>query len=108
MIRRPPRSTLFPYTTLFRSLVGRVEARLCELLGELRPELAERVPDTRVRTALWYEIVDSDVIEFVRRGDIDGARRRIEELLGPHPLSPSPFGRGGTVYLVGAGPATPA
>src|SRR3712207_9466523 len=24
MIRRPPRSTLFPYTTLFRSLRGRV------------------------------------------------------------------------------------
>src|SRR2546427_7398970 len=23
MIRRPPRSTLFPYTTLFRSLLGR-------------------------------------------------------------------------------------
>src|SRR5258708_25822037 len=27
MIRRPPRSTLFPYTTLFRSLVGRVIRR---------------------------------------------------------------------------------
>src|SRR5258708_31906958 len=26
MIRRPPRSTLFPYTTLFRSLVGRIFA----------------------------------------------------------------------------------
>src|SRR2546430_15515360 len=38
------------------------------LLGELRPELAERVPDARARTALWYAIVDSDVIEFVRRG----------------------------------------
>src|SRR3989442_2772108 len=25
MIRRPPRSTLFPYTTLFRSIVRRVE-----------------------------------------------------------------------------------
>src|SRR3712207_9303593 len=24
MIRRPPRSTLFPYTTLFRSTVGRI------------------------------------------------------------------------------------
>src|SRR2546425_8332643 len=24
MIRRPPRSTLFPYTTLFRSVVGRL------------------------------------------------------------------------------------
>src|SRR5258708_40198778 len=26
MIRRPPRSTLFPYTTLFRSLSGFIEA----------------------------------------------------------------------------------
>src|SRR5689334_24689534 len=33
MIRRPPRSTLFPYTTLFRSLLGRDV--------ELVPELAE-------------------------------------------------------------------
>src|SRR3712207_8048760 len=28
MIRRPPRSTLFPYTTLFRSVVDRLEALL--------------------------------------------------------------------------------
>src|SRR2546430_14508126 len=27
MIRRPPRSTLFPYTTLFRSLMGGVRSR---------------------------------------------------------------------------------
>src|SRR3712207_8640639 len=26
MIRRPPRSTLFPYTTLFRSITDRLEA----------------------------------------------------------------------------------
>src|SRR2546429_6378296 len=45
MIRRPPRSTLFPYTTLFRSGadVGRVERRL-GLGGE--PEL---LPGQRVR-----------------------------------------------------------
>src|SRR3712207_8572061 len=30
MIRRPPRSTLFPYTTLFRSLERAVVARLRE------------------------------------------------------------------------------
>src|SRR2546427_8793427 len=28
MIRRPPRSTLFPYTTLFRSLDGRLDLRV--------------------------------------------------------------------------------
>src|SRR3712207_9047109 len=35
MVRRPPRSTLFPYTTLFRSRV------LDELLGDRRPALDE-------------------------------------------------------------------
>src|SRR3989441_4512183 len=30
MIRRPPRSTLFPYTTLFRSLERRLAARAIE------------------------------------------------------------------------------
>src|SRR3712207_8584230 len=32
MIRRPPRSTLFPYTTLFRSLIGRTGTRSARLL----------------------------------------------------------------------------
>src|SRR5690349_23854944 len=31
MIRRPPRSTLFPYTTLFRSWTTRTRARECAL-----------------------------------------------------------------------------
>src|SRR2546430_7444496 len=34
MIRRPPRSTLFPYTTLFRSALRRVEALARELVGD--------------------------------------------------------------------------
>src|SRR3712207_8865907 len=40
MIRRPPRSTLFPYTTLFRSGGG------C-------PRLAERLGARRLVRALW-------------------------------------------------------
>src|SRR3989442_336190 len=43
MIRRPPRSTLFPYTTLFRSLGARRGPRgACPL-----PRLLERRPATR-------------------------------------------------------------
>src|SRR3712207_8869166 len=38
MIRRPPRSTLFPYTTLFRSRDGvEVHQPLCRAVAELIP-----------------------------------------------------------------------
>src|SRR3712207_5075040 len=46
MIRRPPRSTLFPYTTLFRS---RITARL-------RPQLAE--VEKRLRTVDSAPLLD--------------------------------------------------
>src|SRR2546422_4508438 len=36
MIRRPPRSTLFPYTTLFRSAHGRLRGRRLPLAQERR------------------------------------------------------------------------
>src|SRR3989441_7330707 len=38
MIRRPPRSTLFPYTTLFRSLGAYVRVAVGEI-GERRPDV---------------------------------------------------------------------
>jgi len=116
-------------------LVGPAEARLCALLGELRPKLAARVPDTPARSILWYRIVDSDVIEFVRRGDDDGAHGRIDELVSEAESLESRLkprlgtarkraqhlplqrqGRAassladsepGVVYLVGAGPGDP-
>src|SRR3712207_6889912 len=44
MIRRPPRSTLFPYTTLFRSLgAGRQQAERLQHLGAA--VLVERAED---------------------------------------------------------------
>src|SRR2546425_4462412 len=37
MIRRPPRSTLFPYTTLFRSVIhDEVEPRQCALMNRVQ------------------------------------------------------------------------
>src|SRR2546430_11472974 len=48
MIRRPPRSTLFPYTTLFRSTAGELRDTLLELLlvvvaGRFLDLLADRL-----------------------------------------------------------------
>src|SRR5215510_16105681 len=50
MIRRPPRSTLFPYTTLFRSAVRRAPARPPVATGRLRggrPRRARRKADRK-------------------------------------------------------------
>src|SRR2546430_12374877 len=49
MIRRPPRSTLFPYTTLFRS--RRVEAGVGESDG-IRPVSVHRIDLKRVAVAV--------------------------------------------------------
>src|SRR5688572_32492505 len=38
MIRRPPRSTLFPYTTLFRSKAGHRREIAADELGHARPD----------------------------------------------------------------------
>src|SRR2546429_3942676 len=57
MIRRPPRSTLFPYTTLFRS-VGTVQERLaarghaCEHVPVEAPTLEARIEADRKSTRL--------------------------------------------------------
>src|SRR5256885_12036516 len=36
MIRRPPRSTLFPYTTLFRSSVARAKEKIRQITSRTR------------------------------------------------------------------------
>src|SRR3712207_6948122 len=55
MIRRPPRSTLFPYTTLFRSVAGRdtgateleeLRSEVVRLAGELEQRHTEAGEDS--------------------------------------------------------------
>src|SRR2546430_7152556 len=75
MIRRPPRSTLFPYTTLFRS---REQAMFW--LGQGRSptqdlvRLYEHLPETTLRT--HYTFVLS------QRRDCEGLDKQID--FGPH------------------------
>src|SRR5256885_9727501 len=46
MIRRPPRSTLFPYTTLFRSTRG----MLLEKVWDTEPDMSTRTVDKHVES----------------------------------------------------------
>src|SRR3712207_6901404 len=77
MIRRPPRSTLFPYTTLFRSVVL--------TLPKARDYGREAVVD--VRRALRHpgddeggaRLVDEDRVHLVYDGEVELA---LHELIG--------------------------
>src|SRR3712207_8674881 len=73
MIRRPPRSTLFPYTTLFRSLGGAARDR-ARVAGVEEGALGAR-DDEGVEAAG----VDRNVREDVADGEVDGRVRRRHE-----------------------------
>src|SRR5260370_630136 len=96
MIRRPPRSTLFPYTTLFRSRLGGIVhavavgvGKAVEVDGEGLARRAHRIvrPGTRLHTSHTYvayvvacfreilevgEVVGGAVGAAGRRDDIAG------------------------------------
>lgn len=64
------------------NLIGQEYGRFLELVGVLRLPLAKRYPDFEQRRALWYRLVDSDVLELLRRRDETAARQRIGEITG--------------------------
>src|SRR2546422_1719044 len=72
MIRRPPRSTLFPYTTLFRSDRG-VELLLRDLFM-LDEDVAEAVAAVDDRCVGDAALVEIDVAEVRAVGDRQAAR----------------------------------
>src|SRR5256885_8102005 len=53
MIRRPPRSTLFPYTTLFRSRLDKTSllSRLAEIWGEIPFRLIQHLDRSEEHTS---------------------------------------------------------
>src|SRR3712207_8170564 len=74
MIRQPPRSTLFPYTTLFRSLLPRARRAVRRArMTSRRPDGAEAGVRTRVRQAV------DPLVEFLHEEAAGGLVLRSEE-----------------------------
>src|SRR3712207_8774099 len=72
MIRRPPRSTLFPYTTLFRSGRTRLMSRRGNDLTNLCPEIASLGSHRDT-------VLDGELVAFV-----DGEDRKSTRLNSSH------------------------
>src|SRR2546426_10707306 len=90
MIRRPPRSTLFPYTTLFRSarLISRAAAGIFPLLWSEPFGLAmvecmvAGTPILALRSGSTPELIEDGVTGFLAE-DVDGlveTAKRIDEI----------------------------
>ena len=62
--------------------LGSEYERFLELAGELREPLARNVPDFETRKALWYELVDSEILDALARGDETSAREIISQVVG--------------------------
>src|SRR2546422_8246644 len=62
MIRRPPRSTLFPYTTLFRSL-------LRDAMAETNEDRIKRLIVTRLKLPRAPESIADDQVLFGPRSE---------------------------------------
>ncbi len=60
-------------------------ARFLELSGRLRKPLAERFPSFETRRELWYQLVDSDVLELLERGEDNRAQQRMTTIMGVEP-----------------------
>jgi siroheme synthase-like protein len=66
----------------FQREIGPEYARFLELAGELREPLAQHIPDFETRKALWYELVDSEILDALARGDEALAREIISQVVG--------------------------
>jgi precorrin-2 dehydrogenase / sirohydrochlorin ferrochelatase len=65
-----------------QSELGPEYERFLELAGELREPLAQQIPDFETRKVLWYEIVDSEILDVLARGDETAAREIISRIVG--------------------------
>src|SRR3712207_8481474 len=77
MIRRPPRSTLFPYTTLFRSQhLRRFDRRVAQILvGRVERMVDLEVLRTRCGEVATYVDIPAEVACIALRGDTPEDRK---------------------------------
>src|SRR5437870_8096171 len=95
MIRRPPRSTLFPYTTLFRSQIalqrGQQLAHILAAVHQLPGDLQGRVPVDRKSTRLNSSHVAISYAVFCLKKKTNKTSIHSIETTKTHSLMPIPL-----------------
>src|SRR2546425_13309611 len=84
MIRRPPRSTLFPYTTLFRSTVVRVGEQVREVLQGGRQVEPQRELVHPIEIGILLEGGDGHPVDGKDGDDDVGRERAVDPEMAPY------------------------
>jgi siroheme synthase-like protein len=61
--------------------IGPEYADLLQMLKEVRGEIGERVADFSTRRALWYRIIDSEILDDLRAGRHENAQRALRQMI---------------------------
>lgn len=68
-----------------QEMIGVEYERFVALAGEIRPLIMDRIADSETRRRLWYDLVDSPVLQLLRQGALEEAKahalRLVEEAL---------------------------
>ena len=99
VVRRGPLAVAISTAGCAPALAVRLRERLERMLGaeydlflrwmwDLRDVLGRRYADFGDRRRAWYRLVDSDVLDLLRQGDLSAARQRFTDILGVSPECP--------------------
>ncbi|MEK7846659.1 MAG: NAD(P)-dependent oxidoreductase, partial [Nitrospinota bacterium] len=61
-------------------------AKFLNLMGNLRKRISSQIMDKRKREEIYKKLVNSDIIDLIKNGNGESARKRVEKIINSYNL----------------------
>lgn len=61
-------------------------AEFLKMMGELRERILHKIPDKNKREEIYKRLVNSDIIDLIKNGNGESARKRVEKIINSYNL----------------------